>query len=50
MNKEKKTKKDKKDKGIEKKANPNLCCCYVIDPCGCYVDPCGSYMSSSCCC
>jgi len=44
MNKEKKTKKDKdkKDKGIEKKANPNLCC-YVIDPCGCYI-------SSYCCC
>ena len=25
------------------------CCCYAVDPCGCYVDPCGCYVSRCCC-
>ncbi len=24
------------------------CCCYAVDPCGCYVDPCGCYVSRCC--
>jgi hypothetical protein len=40
------------DKDTDKKTN--LCCCYVVDPCGCYVDPCfkPGFISpgSSCCC
>jgi hypothetical protein len=49
-----------KDKAIKKKGNremkgekerpeTNASCCYVMDPCGCYVDPCGCYADPCCC-
>jgi hypothetical protein len=42
--------KDKKSESGEEKSVSDLCCCYVIDPCGCYVDPCGCYVDPCCCC
>jgi len=40
---DKKTIKDSGKKNIEKGAGSDLCCCYVVDPCGCYTDPCGCF-------
>jgi len=46
------------DKEIKKKeseeirgetSDTNARCCYVADPCGCYVDPCGCYVDPCCC-
>jgi hypothetical protein len=27
----------------------NLCCCYAVDPCGCYYNPCFTPVTSCCC-
>jgi hypothetical protein len=42
--------KDKKSESGEEKSVSDLCCCYVIDPCGCYVNACGCYVNPCCCC
>ena len=43
MEKDKDIKKDRKDESSDKNAGSDLCCCYVMDPCGCYVNPCWPY-------
>lgn len=47
---------EKEIKTEDEKAAKGVCCCYDVDPCGCYVDPCGCYVDPcvsyvrSCCC
>ena len=41
--------KDKKSEGGEEKSVYDLCCCYIIDPCGCYINACGCYVDPCCC-
>ena len=55
MKNDKKSKKDKKAGGKKERTDSDLSCCYVIDPCGCYVDPCyvdpcGCYVDPCNCC
>ena len=47
--KNKDIKKDEKNKSEAEKSERGLRCCYVADPCGCYVDPCGCYVDPCCC-
>ena len=35
-------------KGEKERSGTNASCCYVTDPCGCYVDPCGCYVDPCC--
>ena len=50
MNSDKPIKKEKEIKREDKKkTGSDLCCCYTVDPCGCYVDPCGCQVSTCCC-
>ncbi|MEW6673135.1 MAG: hypothetical protein AB1427_15630 [Thermodesulfobacteriota bacterium] len=42
-------KKDDRNEGKEENSETDLHCCYVADPCGCYVDPCGCYVDPCCC-
>lgn len=42
--------KDTSGKSSEEKSVSDLCCCYVVDPCGCYVNACGCYVNPCCCC
>ena len=41
--------KDKKVKSSEEKSVSDSSCCYVLDPCGCYVNACGCYINPCCC-
>jgi hypothetical protein len=49
MAKDKDIKKKEKKEHREKKSMTDARCCYVADPCGCYVDPCGCYVDPCCC-
>lgn len=49
MAKDKDIKKKGKKEIREKKTETSAGCCYVADPCGCYVDPFGCYVDPCCC-
>ncbi len=40
MTNDKDIKKEEKKESEVEKSNSDLRCCYVVDPCGCYVNPC----------
>ena len=41
--------KDEKRERKEGDSEMDLRCCYIADPCDCYVDPCGCYVDPCCC-
>lgn len=46
---EKDIKKDEAKESKDEQTDTGRCCCYIADPCGCYVDPCGCYVEPCCC-
>jgi len=48
MAKDKEIKKKAKREIKEKKSDSDARCCYVVDPCGCYVDTSGCYYDLCC--
>jgi hypothetical protein len=48
MARDKEIKKKGKKEMKGEKLETNAHCCYVADPCGCYVDPCGCYVDPCC--
>jgi hypothetical protein len=39
---------EEKERIDTSKSDSERRCCYVIDPCGCYVDPCGNRVTTCC--
>ncbi len=41
--------KNDSEKECKENTSDSTCCCYIADPCGCYVDPCGCHVDVCCC-